>query len=90
MEQVQPSRSKRSVSLGEAIGFAITIFGALIAVYTQTQIRLTTLELRMTEKEKSDQVIVEQLDKLNSKLDKMQLDVFDIKLEVQKKADKKE
>jgi hypothetical protein len=75
--------------MGEAIGFAITIFGALIAVYTQTQIRLTTLELRMTEKEKSDQVIVEQLDKLNSKLDKMQLDVFDIKLEVQKKADKK-
>lgn len=88
MEQ-QPNPRKRSVSIGEAIGFAITVGGALIAIYTQTQLRLSALELRMGEKEKSDQVIVEQLDKLNSKLDKMQLDVFDIKLEVQKKEDKK-
>ena len=53
-----PSYRKRSVTIGEAIGFVISIGGALIAIYTQTQLRLSALELRMNEKEKADQVYI--------------------------------
>lgn len=82
MEQ-QPQNKKRVVSIAEALGFAITLLGVIIVFYTQTQVRLGSLELRMSDKEKSDQLFLDQFDKLNSKLDRMQLEIFDIKLQVQ-------
>lgn len=81
MEQQQTK--KRLVSVAEALGFAITLLGVIIVFYTQTQVRLNSLELRMGEKEKSDQLFIDQFDKINNKLDKMQLEIFDIKLQVQ-------
>lgn len=82
MEQTQQVK-KRLVSVAEALGFAITLLGVIIVFYTQTQVRLNSLELRMGEKEKSDQLFIDQFDKINNKLDKMQLEIFDIKLQVQ-------
>lgn len=84
MEQQQyPVQKKRLVSIAEAIGFAISLLGIIIVFYTQTQVRLNSLELRMGEKEKSDQIFIDQFDKINNKLDRMQLEIFDIKLQVQ-------
>lgn len=83
MEQVQQQAKKRLISVAEALGFAITLVGIIIVFYTQTQVRLNSLELRMSDKEKSDQIFIDQFDKINTKLDKMQLEIFDIKLQVQ-------
>lgn len=81
---------KRGISVGQAVAGLLTITGVVIAFYTQTQVRLNALEFRMNEKEKSDQIFIDQFEKINSKLDGMQVQMFDIKMEVMKKADKKD
>ena len=80
---------KKSITIGQALMAVITLLGVIIGFYTQTQIRLHDLETRMTEKEKVDGKVEENFSRLNVKLDAMRLEMFDIKVELIKKADKK-
>lgn len=80
---------KKTITIGQALMAVITLLGVIIGFYTQTQIRLHDLETRMTEKEKVDTRSEDQFNKINIKLDAMRLEMFDIKVELVKKADKK-
>jgi len=75
MAEPKESFLKRGVSLGELIGFAITVIGATVIFYTTVQVRLSALEMRM-ESSMDFQKRVE------SKLDEIKDDVNRVKIEV--------
>jgi len=75
MAEPKESFLKRGVSLGELIGFAITVIGATVIFYTTVQVRLSALEMRM-ESSMDFQKRVE------SKLDEIKEDVNRVKIEV--------
>jgi hypothetical protein len=83
------TKEKKSITLGQAIGVLVSIIASCILFYTSTQVRISSLEYRMGEKERVDVDYHNQLEKINTKLDRMGEQMFDIKVEVMKKADKK-
>lgn len=62
------------------IGF-LTLAGGLISVYTKFQSRMDQLDIRMSAMERQDTRIIE-------KLDAMQEDLTDIKINIEKKQDR--
>lgn len=76
-------KERRSVTIVELLGIAIMIIGSLLMFWKTTDIRLSALEIRMNEKEKTDQQI-------NDKLDKLQDGINDVRLTLKDKVDRKQ
>lgn len=79
----------KSITLGQSLAAIITLLGVIISFYTQTQIHIHDLETRMNDKEKVDTRVEDGMNGINAKLDAMRLEMFDIKVELVKKQDKK-
>lgn len=75
-------KQKSSISYAEFIGLCVAFVASALLFWKTTDVRLSALELRMTMKEKSD-------DMINAKLDKLQEGMNDIKVSLVSKADKK-
>ena len=75
-------RQKSTISYTEFIGLCVAFVASALIFWKTTDVRLSALELRMTMKEKSD-------DMINAKLDKLQEGMNDIKVSLVSKADKK-
>jgi len=75
-------KQKSSISYGEFIGLCVAFVASALIFWKTTDVRLSALELRMTMKEKSD-------DMINQKLDKLQEGINDVKVSLVSKADKK-
>ncbi len=76
-------KERRSVTIVELLGITIMIIGSLLMFWKTTDIRLSALEIRMNEKEKTDQQI-------NDKLDKLQDGINDVRLTLKDKVDRKQ
>lgn len=72
----------RTISMGQLLLLAATIVGTAITFYTQTEIRLKELELRMTLQERK-------IADFNTKMDKIIEGQNDIKLILENKEDRK-
>jgi len=75
-------KGQKTISYAEFIGLCVAFISAALIFWKTTDVRLSALELRMTMKEKTDEVI-------NAKLDKLQEGINDVKISMQNKADKK-
>ncbi len=80
---INESKERRSVSIAELLGFSAIIIGSILMFWKTTDIRLSALELRMNEKEKTDQQI-------SDKLDKLQDGINDVRLTLKDKQDRKQ
>ena len=78
----QPNFFDKTISMGQLLLLAATIVGTAITFYTQTEIRLKELELRMTLQERK-------IADFNSKMDLMIQGQNDIKIILENKADRK-
>ena len=83
------SKMSRSITLGQAIGFLITIISFIGTFYMSTQTRLTVLELKMENSNIDRDRIENKIDKMNQKMDESNDNVNEIKLILKDKADKK-
>ncbi len=81
MEHNKESK-KIGISTAELMGAVIIVVGACLMFWKTTDVRLSALELRMNEKEKTDMII-------NQKLDKLQDGINDVKVSLQNKVDRK-
>ena len=75
MAEQKESFLKRGVSLGELIGFAITVISATVIFYTSVQVRLGALEMRMDSS-------MDFQKRVETKLDEIKDDVNRVKIEV--------
>ena len=80
---VTETKDRKSVSYVELIGIAFLIISSLLMFWKNTDIRLSALEARMNQKEKTDQQI-------NDKLDKLQDGINDVRLTLKDKQDRKQ
>lgn len=80
MEQ-QPKR-RLGITPGELLAASIVIISAILMFWKTTDVRLSALELRLNTKEKTDEQI-------NTKLDKLQDGINEVKIALQNKQDKK-
>jgi len=79
----QDETTKRiGVSTGELVGACLIVISACLMFWKTTDVRLSALELRMNESDKTNTII-------NSKLDKLQDGINDVKVSLQNKADRK-
>jgi hypothetical protein len=80
---INESKERRYASIVEVIGIGILIIGSILMFWKTTDIRLSALEIRMNEKEKTDQAI-------SDKLDKLQDGINDVRLTLKDKQDRKQ
>lgn len=79
----QPTPKKRlGITHGELLAASIVIVSAVLMFWKTTDVRLSALELRMANKEKTDEQI-------NQKLDKLQDGINDVKISLKDKQDRK-
>ena len=76
------SKLSRSITLGELLAAGIVVIGVCLSFWKSTDIRLSTLELRM-------QVVEQNNNTINVKLDKLQDGINDVKLSLKDKQDRK-
>ena len=79
---------KRGISMGELIGFGVTIVSVGIMFYTSTQVRLNALELRMTVQEGNSNTIIEKLDRIEDKQDKIKEKINEVEVKLSNKMDR--
>ncbi|MEI8111184.1 MAG: hypothetical protein WCH59_09365 [Chitinophagia bacterium] len=77
----QPNK-RLGINHGELLAASIVIISAILMFWKTTDVRLSALELRMNNKEKTDEQI-------NAKLDKLQDGINEVKIALQNKQDKK-
>lgn len=80
---------KRSVSMGEMIGFSITILGAFLYFYVSTNVRLSALEINAKNQSENVYETKESFKSINTKLDKLNEGQSEIKITLQNKQDRK-
>jgi hypothetical protein len=80
---------KRGISMGELIGFAVTIISTGIIFYTSTQVRLNALELRVDMQDKQSKTIIEKLERIEDKQDGIKEKINDVELKLTNKMDRK-
>lgn len=81
---------KKGISMGELIGFAITIISTGIIFYTSTQVRLNSLELRINMHEGQSKNIIEKLDRIEGKQDKLKEKISEVEVKLSGKMDYKQ
>ena len=80
---MEQEKKRLGITHGELLAASIVIISALLMFWKTTDVRLAALELRMNAKEKTDEQI-------NTKLDKLQDGINDVKISLQNKQDKKD
>jgi hypothetical protein len=73
---------KKSFTLGEAFIAIFTLIGVMITFYSTVQVRLSSLEIRVTQMET-------QYSKQDGKLERIENGINEIKLQLKDKADRK-
>lgn len=81
MENKQVEK-RLAVTMGELMTASIVIVAAILMFWKTTDVRISALEIRMSNKEKVD-------DQISTKLDKLQESINDVKISLQNKEDKK-
>lgn len=81
---------KKGISMDELIGFAITIISTGIIFYTSTQVRLNSLELRINMHEGQSKNIIEKLDRIEGKQDKLKEKISEVEVKLSGKMDYKQ
>ncbi|MFC4230575.1 hypothetical protein ACFOW1_01645 [Parasediminibacterium paludis] len=82
MTERATSKLSRSITLGELLATGIVVVSVCLGFWKNTDVRLTTLELRMQQAEQNNNVI-------NVKLDKLQEGINEVKLSLKDKVDRK-
>ncbi len=75
------SSERRGVSLGELITASLVVIGAVLSFWVSTNVRLSALEIRVSQQEKTS-------DNVNNKLDKLQEGLNDIRVLLESKQDR--
>lgn len=81
MENKQVEK-RLGVTMGELMTASIVIVASILMFWKTTDVRISALEIRMSNKEKVD-------DQISIKLDKLQESINDVKISLQNKEDKK-
>jgi uncharacterized coiled-coil protein SlyX len=89
MEQKKETFLKRGVSLGELIGFALTVGGFFIFTYTSNEVRFASLEMRITNQESQYQKVSNQLERIETKQDETKESINNLEKELINKQDRK-
>jgi hypothetical protein len=72
---------RRSITPGELLAASIVVIGAVLSFWISTSTRLTALEIRIGVQEETNKQV-------NSKLDKLQDGINEIKVTLQNKQDR--
>ncbi len=83
MEQQNLPKKRLGITHGELIGAIIVIIGALLMFWKTTDVRLSALELRMNSNDKNTEQV-------NTKLDRLQDGMNEIKIALKDKQDRKQ
>jgi hypothetical protein len=78
---MESEKKKAGITMGELLGAIILVLGVVLTFWKTTDVRLSALELRMNQREKAEEMLVQ-------KLDKLQEGVNDVKVMLQNKADR--
>jgi len=81
MENKQVEK-RLGITMGELMTASIVIISATLMFWKTTDVRISALEIRMSNKEKTD-------DQISIKLDKLQESINEVKIALQNKEDKK-
>lgn len=81
MENKQVEK-RLGITMGELMTASIVIISAMLMFWKTTDVRISALEIRMSNKEKTD-------DQISIKLDKLQESINEVKISLQNKEDKK-
>jgi len=76
------SEKRLGITMGELMTASIVIISATLMFWKTTDVRISALEIRMSNKEKTD-------DQISIKLDKLQETINEVKIALQNKEDKK-
>jgi len=76
------AEKRLGITMGELMTASIVIISATLMFWKTTDVRISALEIRMSNKEKVD-------DQISTKLDKLQESINDVKISLQNKEDKK-
>lgn len=77
MEQSVLERKKIGITYGELLTSAIVILSAILMFWKTTDVRLSALEIRMNETEKSKDLFMRKLDKLQETVNEVNLSLKD-------------
>jgi hypothetical protein len=77
MEQSVLERKKIGITHGELLTSAIVILSAILMFWKTTDVRLSALEIRMNETEKSKDLFMRKLDKLQETVNEVNLSLKD-------------
>lgn len=77
----ETSPKRMGITVGELIGASLVVLGAVLTFWISTERRLTALELQMKDQAETRTSILQ-------KLDKLQYDISDIKVNLQNKQDR--
>jgi flagellar biosynthesis/type III secretory pathway M-ring protein FliF/YscJ len=72
-------QNKKQVTIAQLIGFAITVVGSMLVFWSNTQTRLTVLEMQMKSSDIDRGRIENKIDRLNLKSDDMSDKLSEIK-----------
>lgn len=86
--QNREMKQTRALTIAEGIGFAIVILGCVLGFWSNTQTRLTVLEMQMKSGDADRTRIELKIDKLGGKIDDVSDKVYEIKVITQGKSDK--
>lgn len=89
-EQRKSSFLQRGISVGELIGFGLTIFGALILNYASVEVRFNSLEIRMSNVEGQYSKISTQLERIENKQDEAKENLHKLETQIINKVDRKQ
>jgi hypothetical protein len=76
------AEKRLGITMGELMTASIVIISATLMFWKTTDVRISALEIRMSNKEKTD-------DQISIKLDKLQETINEVKIALQNKEDKK-
>lgn len=80
---------KRTISLGELIGFAIVTFAAILSFYVSTNTRLSALELNQKIQQENTNDTKASFKEIGNKLDRLNEGQNEIKVTLENKQDRK-
>ncbi len=80
---------KRSITLGELVMASLTVIGAILAFWINTNVRLSALEIKTKNAEDNYQETKASFKEIGEKLDKLNDGQNEIKVTLQNKQDRK-
>lgn len=80
---------KRQVTVGELLGFAILVFGAILSFYVSTNTRLSALEINQRFQQENASDTKAAFKEIGGKLNELSKGQNEIKITLQNKQDRK-